>query len=593
MNRNLKTVAAVIMAVMVISPLYVVFSGSSNRLARADDCGGQVVNEKLFGTITSNGQNGRATARIFNASDHCRYTVGFASYKINSPNDVIHTQTLFDYVVYEIKPNETIGSTRLNIAVPDCRYQIDVFVGSSPRTPPFYDGNSLLAYAFGGTNVCGAAQITPDPKASRTPTPTLHPTVAPTPTPSIQPGTLSAQCSGNSVRLSWTSGVNANSNSVQKGDFYPNDPDRFWEFILLDPTLAVRSFIDSDIAPGITYSYRIKYGAQVDSNIVSISCGAVTPTPTPHVPGATTLSAVCVGGHAPRVILNWHPVTGQNSNSIQRGDFYPNDPNRFWEFIFLDNAPFQVFSFTDVNVQSNTTYVYRAKTDPNIPSNEVTVHTSPQNCGSVTVPTQVLNVSKTVRNVSSNSEEAETVSARINETVEFTIRVTNVGNTGINNVRVSDALPSGLRYSSGSTTLDGFTLGDGITSGLNIGTFSSNQSRIIRFRAVVENTNLSFVTNIATVSGDNANTVSDTANVSFISATPSGPLSIQKLGRNVSKGTGEQTIVTVSPGDTVEFVIRVRNNSNSTLNNVIVADVLPGGLTYVNGTTTINGIVTA
>ncbi|MBI2063782.1 MAG: DUF11 domain-containing protein [Candidatus Yanofskybacteria bacterium] len=70
-------------------------------------------------------------------------------------------------------------------------------------------------------------------------------------------------------------------------------------------------------------------------------------------------------------------------------------------------------------------------------------------------------------------------------------------------------------------------------------------------------------------------------------------LSIQKTGKNISKGqTAEQFSLTASPNDTLEFVIRVRSLSSSVLNNVIIRDALPSGLTYINRTTSVNGSIT-
>ena len=70
----------------------------------------------------------------------------------------------------------------------------------------------------------------------------------------------------------------------------------------------------------------------------------------------------------------------------------------------------------------------------------------------------------------------------------------------------------------------------------------------------------------------------------------SGVLTVQNTGRNITKNTIERTSLTVSPGDNVQFVIRVRNNTNARLTNVVVNDILAAALTYRNNTTTINGV---
>jgi len=71
-------------------------------------------------------------------------------------------------------------------------------------------------------------------------------------------------------------------------------------------------------------------------------------------------------------------------------------------------------------------------------------------------------------------------------------------------------------------------------------------------------------------------------------------LSIQKLGRNISRGeTGELTSIRASRGDTLEFILKVRSNSSANLNNVIIRDALPSGLAIVENTTSLNNVVTS
>jgi len=320
-----------------------------------------------------------------------------------------------------------------------------------------------------------------------------------------------------------------------------------------------------------------------------VDCGATpTPTPTP----SPTPSPSPTPTPTPISQLLCMP----SSQSIQSGQFANFSASGGLDIYFW-NAPSgnPQFGFSrNFSTQLFTSQFEEIKT--------VTVESGNQvaNCivhvfGSNPVSNPALNISKTVRNVSTNSSEVETVSANIGDTVEFVIRVSDFSDSNANNVRVSDTLPGGLRYVSGSTTLDDNFQSDGIINGgIFIGTLASNQNRILRFHAIVENIGTTFLTNTSTASGDNVPTVSDTANVSIFISGVQGQLSIQKLGRNLSRGqTSERTVVSVSPGDTVEFVIRVQNNSGTVLNNVIVNDILPGALSYIDNTTTINGVPTA
>ncbi len=67
-------------------------------------------------------------------------------------------------------------------------------------------------------------------------------------------------------------------------------------------------------------------------------------------------------------------------------------------------------------------------------------------------------------------------------------------------------------------------------------------------------------------------------------------MSLTKLGRNLTRGeTGERTSVDTLPSQIVEFVIRARNTTTTTLTNVRLRDVVPSGITFIPGTTRLGG----
>lgn len=211
-----------------------------------------------------------------------------------------------------------------------------------------------------------------------------------------------------------------------------------------------------------------------------------------------------------------------------------------------------------------------------------------------------ISIDKLVRNITSDTGEQNTVSAHVNDTVQFILRVTINSNNGtIQNLRVSDALPYGLQYINGTTQIDNANYvgyNDNITtSGINLGTYHDNRTITIKFQARVLdfNGNYQSYTNVAYANADNIGTVNDTAYVNatkdYTVINPNYLLSIQKLGRNISKGEiNEQTHVNAAPGDTIDFLIHVRSLSSTVINNVIVRDALPSGLQYINQTTSLN-----
>ena len=214
-----------------------------------------------------------------------------------------------------------------------------------------------------------------------------------------------------------------------------------------------------------------------------------------------------------------------------------------------------------------------------------------------------LTISKDVRNlISGNYFVSNSVNAQPGDSVEFVIQVGSYGNTTANNIRLSDFLPYQLSYLSGSTTIDGLFASDGITAGsIYLGSLFNGQTKIIKFRASVRDASVfsagnTQLTNTARATADNTGSVDDTAfvNVSKGEVLGSTTLQIQKTGRNISKGDlVEKTSMNATPSDTIEFLIRVKNLSSVVAYNVIVTDVLPSGMSYVNNSTGLNGIITS
>ena len=207
-----------------------------------------------------------------------------------------------------------------------------------------------------------------------------------------------------------------------------------------------------------------------------------------------------------------------------------------------------------------------------------------------------------VRNLASNTNEVKSVNANVNDTVEFVIRVSVSNNQTATNVRVTDSLPYGLTYISGSTTVDNSYWNDGITSGgIILGSFNPGRLATIRFRATVGqgynynqyNYGSTTFTNSASVFAVDASPATDSASVIVTAIQPQGTLTIQKTARNISTGGNvQQTSLSARAGDGIEFTITVMAPYNTNLNNVIVSDLLPAGMKYTVNSTTLNNVVT-
>lgn len=121
--------------------------------------------------------------------------------------------------------------------------------------------------------------------------------------------------------------------------------------------------------------------------------------------------------------------------------------------------------------------------------------------------------------------------------VEYTLAYQNTGNTTATNVTITDVLPAGLTYVSGSATVNGTAVNDAVdadgynfTSGtatLVIPAVAANSTGVLKFKVqVVQNTPAGIITNIAEVDPDGPGTEGKT---------PSNPNDVTVLG--VKKGT--------------------------------------------------------
>ncbi len=425
------------------------------------------------------------------------------------------------------------------------------------------------------------------------------------------------------LNLAWTQAVNANENILVKridGGSPTNLVDEgqapFTKYL----------YSDSQLSPGKTYTYLVKTDPNIVSNTITASVnsagactvsgnpsGSVGPTPLGTPVPADLLSATCAMAPSPQVNLHWQKVTSATSNILNRTV----DADPTFSLIFQEAAkPFTRFDFADAQpfVMAGHTYQYQIQYDIFNKSNIVTVaFPSAGSTGACTVtsggttppPTPgnaALNLSKIVRNATKGVAENDIIVASPNDVLEFAIHVGSAGGATVQNVRLIDTLPAGLAYLPGSTTIDGLATADGIAgSGLSLGNLPAGRSVNVRFRVTVAaesffNIGSTALTNTAAVSSGNTPTIQDTA---FVNVTRTqavitgGNLSLIKFGRNLSRReSAELPSVTANPGETLEFIVHVKSNSTSIVNDVVVSDTLPIGLSYVPGSTSVNGVAT-
>ncbi len=218
-----------------------------------------------------------------------------------------------------------------------------------------------------------------------------------------------------------------------------------------------------------------------------------------------------------------------------------------------------------------------------------------------------MSINAYARNLSRGGSESKTVQASPGDTVELITYLNTSGNSTLTDVRVSSFLPNGLNFNN-TTTVNGASSSGNIVSGggLYLGDLNPGNSVTIRYQAIVSdhlflNFIGSFLSTKFTAFSTNTSGVFDYTSVNVPRDTttvitnnddPFSQISIQKLGKNITRGDNvEQSSLTASPGDTLEFILRVRSNSSVTASNVIVNDFLPSGFSYISRTTSVNGVI--
>jgi len=136
-------------------------------------------------------------------------------------------------------------------------------------------------------------------------------------------------------------------------------------------------------------------------------------------------------------------------------------------------------SETIYNINSNKDFKITCSNSSGFATSEMVINVT-------STPTS-FRVSKLVQNVSQGTGYSDAVSANPGEQVSFRIQLT-AGDAGLQDVIVKDTLPSKMIYL-GDLKIDGTSYYTDITSGINTGYLSSNQSKVITFDARVADAN--------------------------------------------------------------------------------------------------------
>ena len=161
-------------------------------------------------------------------------------------------------------------------------------------------------------------------------------------------------------------------------------------------------------------------------------------------------------------------------------------------------------------------------------------------------------------------------SPNVGDTVTYTVTVANNGTTLVTNLVVTDDLPAGLTYVSGTPAKGTWT-----SPNWTVGTLLPGEKGSIVIKAIVGMDQGGQVL---------TNTVTNTQDQMDVNLTPDDPsetITVTSLDLAVVK-----TVSNATPniGDTITYTIQITNNGASDATNVSLTDNLPVGVTYISNT---------
>jgi len=168
-----------------------------------------------------------------------------------------------------------------------------------------------------------------------------------------------------------------------------------------------------------------------------------------------------------------------------------------------------------------------------------------------------------------------------NQTINYTLTVVNAGPSVSRNVVINDLIPAGVTYVNGSIsggdTQDEATPDSGSGLSWTINEMLNGAAVVLTFQATVD-------------VGEAGNTIRNTADIVSFTSTESDPANNTSfVDITVDNSVDLQIVKTVSDNnpsetDVITYTIAVTNNGpNNQASQINITDVVPAGLTYVNG----------
>ena len=169
------------------------------------------------------------------------------------------------------------------------------------------------------------------------------------------------------------------------------------------------------------------------------------------------------------------------------------------------------------------------------------------------------------------SKFANLSTATLGDTLTYTVTVSNIGTNSASGILIEDLLPSGMTYSSYSSTQGSFNNVSGLW---NAGTVAGSASATLTLNATVDNTSCGWtLTNTASLYAvDVSDPNSSNNSASASTAIKCADLQVVKIANDA----------TPDEGATVTYTITVTNNGPHNTSGIEVTDVLDSDLTFVS-----------
>ncbi len=189
----------------------------------------------------------------------------------------------------------------------------------------------------------------------------------------------------------------------------------------------------------------------------------------------------------------------------------------------------------------------------------------------------------------------------VGDTIRYTITTTNtIEDSLVENLVISDTIPSGLSYVAGSLEVDGKKVTDakdddaghvvdGKVTG-NFGDVTDTKDHTVSFLVTVDKGQSGKdIKNIAVVGGENTGDPDEPEEE--VKIYPREPkLDSKKASKLEKKAEGNTDAKNPEVGDTIRYTITTTNTiEDSLVENLVISDTIPSGLSYVAGSLEVDG----